>query len=189
MKAFQALTAAAAVALLAAACGGTGSRGSPNGGASDSSASANSQLLAYASCMRSDGVATFPDPTSTGFPKATLDQLAGSNPRYSTASQGCAHLLGSSGGGPTQAEVQQEWTGIASFGRCMRSHGVVNWPGPTAYPPDPSRPTIDLPSSVQPTQQVIATLDECLRLVPNNAVVGHIDSPSWQSTQQQMAGQ
>jgi len=37
--------------------------------------------------------------------------------------------------------------------------------------------------------QVIATLDECLRLVPNNAVVGHIDSPSWQSAQQQMAGQ
>jgi hypothetical protein len=70
----------------------------------------------------------------------------------------------------------------------MRSHGVANWPGPTAYPPDPSRPTFDLPSSIQPTQQVIAKLDECLRLVPNNAVVGHIDNDSWSSVQQQLAG-
>jgi hypothetical protein len=78
---------------------------------------------------------------------------------------------------------------MASFARCMRSHGVPNWPDPTPYPPNPSRPTFNLPPSLQPTPQVIAKFDECLRLVPNNQAVGHVDNDSWLSVQQQMAGQ
>ena len=175
--------AVAALALLAAACDGTSHPSSSNG-----SGSANSADLAYARCERTNGVPTFPDPTSTGFPKATLAQLAASNPRYSAASHKCAHLL-QSGSGPTEAQLQQEWTGMTNFARCMRSHGMANWPDPTPYPPDPSRATFELPSSIQPTAQVISTMHVCLRLVPNNEVVGHIDNDSWMSAQQQMAGQ
>jgi len=176
---------AVAAAALLAACSGSGPRSSSHG-----SGSANSSDLAYVSCVRSHGVPTFPDPTSTGgFSKATLDQLAASNPQYQTATQSCAHLLPSGANGPTQAQVQQEWTGMASFARCMRSHGVTLWPDPTPYPPNPSRPTFNLPPGLQPTPQVIAKFVECLRLVPNNAAVGHIDNDSWMSVQQQMAGQ
>jgi hypothetical protein len=32
-------------------------------------------------------------------------------------------------------------------------------------------------------------MDECLRLVPDNEVIGHIDNSNWQAAQQQMAGQ
>jgi hypothetical protein len=181
MKRINALTAAAGVALLTAACGGTGS---PNHGTS-----ATSQNIAYASCMRSHGVPAFPDPTSTGFDKATIRQLAASNAQFQPANEKCAHLLPSSGSQLTQAQVQQWWTGMASFARCMRSHGMPTWPDPTSYPPDPSQPTFNLPASIQPTPQVISQMDVCLRLVPNNEVLGHIDTNGWQSAQQQMAGQ
>jgi len=178
-----AIIATAALALVAAACAGS----QPGAG---SSPQAGGSALAYASCVRSHGVPDFPDPNSAGqFDKTTLQHLSASNSQYQTATEGCAHLLPGSGGGPTAAEVRQEWTGMANFARCMRSHGEPSWPDPTAYPPDPSRPTFELPATIQPTPQTIAKMDVCLRLVPNNATVGHIDNDSWQSAQQAMAGQ
>lgn len=139
--------------------------------------------------MRSHGVPNFPDPGSNGeFSKAALHQLAASNSQYQGAAQACGHLLPDSGGGPTDAEVRQEWSGMLGFARCMRSHGVTAWPDPTPYPPYPSEPTFSLPSSIQPIPQIISTMNVCRRLVPDNQVVGHIDNPSWMSAQQQMAG-
>jgi hypothetical protein len=140
--------------------------------------------------MRSHGVPDFPDPNSAGqFKKDTVEQLSASNSNYQTANQACAQLLPNSGGGPTAAEVRQEWNGMASFARCMRSHGELDWPDPTRYPPDPSRPTFNLPASIQPVPHVISKMDVCLRLVPHNAVVGHIDNDNWMAAQQAMAGQ
>jgi hypothetical protein len=178
----------AGLALLAAACSGPSSTSS--GGSSTTGGSATSHAIAYARCVRSHGVPDFPDPNSAGqFNKTTMDQLSASNSQYQTATQACAHLLPNNGGAPTAAAVRQEWTGMASFARCMRSHGVPVWPDPTPYPPDPSRPTFMLPASIQPTPQTISKMDVCLRLVPNNEAVGHIDNNNWQAAQQQMAGQ
>jgi hypothetical protein len=173
--------------LLSAACSG-----SPSPAGSDGSHARGAAVaaLAYARCVRSHGVPDFPDPDSAGqFSKTTLNHLAASNSQYQTATQACAQLLPDSGGGPTAAQVRQEWNGMASFARCMRAHGEPSWPDPTAYPPDPSRPTFLLPAGIQPTPQTISKMDVCLRLVPNNAVVGHIDNDSWQAAQQAMAGQ
>jgi hypothetical protein len=182
-----AIIATAALALLAAACSGSPPPTGP-GGSTNAAGSANSQALAYARCVRSHGVPNFPDPNSAGeFGKTTLQQLAASNSQFQTATQACGHLL-PSGGGPSAAEVRQEWNGMASFARCMRSHGVPNWPDPTPYPPDRSRPTFMLPASIQPVPPIISKVDECLRLVPNNETVGHIDNDNWQAAQQAMAG-
>jgi hypothetical protein len=135
-------------------------------------------------------VPNFPDPNAGGqFNKTELGQLAASNSQYQTATQTCAHLLPAGGGGPTAAELRQEWSGMASFARCMRSHGVPNWPDPTRYPPDPSRPTFMLSASIQPVPQTISKMDVCLRLVPNSQAVGHIDNDNWRAAQQAMAGQ
>ena len=184
-----AIIATAALALLSAACDGSPSS-TGSGSSSNSGGSANSKALAYAHCMRSDGVPDFPDPNSAGeFNKATIGQLSASNSQYQTATQACARLLPNSGGGPTAAEVQQEWNGMASFARCMRSHGAPNWPDPTPYPPRPGEPTFQLPASIQPTPQTISKMEVCLRLVPNNEVVGHIDNDNWMAAQQAMAGQ
>jgi len=179
--------AAATLALLAGACGASPSSAGA-GGSSHLTGSTHSRQLAYSRCVRAHGVPNFPDPNSSGgFSKTTLQQLAAGNSQYQTATETCAHLLPASGG-PTLAELRQGWTGMANFARCMRSHGVTNWPDPTPYPPEPDRPTFNLPASVQPTPATIAKMDVCLRLVPNNNVVGHIDNDSWASAQQAMAG-
>jgi hypothetical protein len=184
-----ALIAAASMALLSASCSG-GPSAAGAGGPSNAGGSAHSRELAYARCVRSHGVPNFPDPGSSGeFNKTTLEQLAASNSQYPTATQTCAHLLPNSGGGPTAAQVRQEWTGMASFARCMRSHGVPGWPDPIPYPPDPARPTFILPASIQPIPPTISKMDECVRLVPDNEAVGHIDNDNWASAQQAMAGQ
>lgn len=183
-----AIVATATLALITAACSGRPS--SPGSGGSSQTGASAAKALAYARCVRSDGVPDFPDPNAAGqFSKDTLQRLSASNSRYPTATLACAHLLPNSGGGPTAAEVRQEWNGMASFARCMRAHGEPNWPDPTAYPPDPSRPTFILPAGIQPTPQTISRMDVCLRLVPHNAVVGHIDNDNWQAAQQAMAGQ
>jgi hypothetical protein len=183
-----AIIATATLALITAAC--SGSPSSPGSGGSSQTGASVTKALAYARCVRSHGVPDFPDPGGDGqFSKNTLQRLSASNSRYPTATLACAHLLPNSGGGPTAAEVRQEWNGMASFARCMRAHGEPNWPDPTAYPPDPSRPTFILPAGIQPTPQTISRMDVCLRLVPHNAVVGHIDNDNWQAAQQAMAGQ
>jgi hypothetical protein len=185
-----AIIATAALAVLAAACD-DGPASTGPGSSTTASGSANSKALAYAGCVRSHGVPDFPDPDSSGgFDKTTLSRLAAGNSQYQTATRSCAHLL-PSGGGSTNSEavVRQEWNGMLHFARCMRSHGEPNWPDPTPYPPRPSDPTFNLPDSIQPVPQVISKMDECLRLVPNNAVVGHIDNNGWMAAQQQMAGQ
>ena len=185
------ITVMAAAALLAAACSGsrssTGPGGSPNAGGSANSPS----VVAYSRCARSHGVPDFPDPDSSGgFDKTTVSHLAAGNARFQTATHTCAHLLPSGSGSTDAAAVlRQEWNGMLRFARCMRSHGEPNWPDPTPYPPRPSDPTFNLPASIQPIPQIISKMDECLRLVPNNAVVGHIDNNNWEAAQQQMAGQ
>jgi len=187
-RAAAVIIAAATLALTSAACTGSPSSAGPGGSAH--AATAATAALAYARCVRSHGVPDFPDPDSSGqFSKTTLNRLAAGNSQYQTATGACTHLLPNSGGGPSAAQLRQEWNGMASFARCMRAHGEPSWPDPTAYPPDPSRPTFILPAAIQPTPPPISRMEVCLRLVPHNAVVGHIDNDSWQAAQQAMAGQ
>jgi hypothetical protein len=186
-RAAAALIATVAAALVATACSGT-PPSSHSGAATNTAVSASKERV-YASCMRSHGVANFPDPASSGgFNKATLAQLAASNSQYRAANQSCGHLLPAGNSRRTPAQERQEWSGMLRFARCLRSHGVASWPDPTPYPPYPSDPTYNLPASIQPTPQIISKFEECLRLVPMNYALGHIDNNNWQSAQQQMAG-
>ena len=179
----------AALALLTAACGGgspSSTAGSPEAGGSTSSPSA----VGFSRCMRSHGVPNFPDPDSNGgIPKETAQQLEVSDSRYQAAAHACGHLLpGGGNGGPTRAEVQQWWSGMLSFARCMRSHGVSDWPDPTPYPQHPNEPTFEMPASLHPTPQLVSEMRVCQRLVPQNYVAGHIDNDSWQDLSREMAG-
>jgi hypothetical protein len=117
------LIATAALVLVAAACGGspssTGAGGSPSAGKATSSPSA----VAYSRCMRSHGVPDFPDPSRSGIPKVSPRQLGVASSRWQAAQSACAQLLR-----PTQHQARQILTGMLNFARCMRSHGVPNWP-------------------------------------------------------------
>jgi hypothetical protein len=120
------LAGTAGLALLTAACGGspssTGSGGSPNAGGS-----AQSQQLAFARCMRAHGVTGFPDSgvLIQASPGSALDP---SNPTYRAARQACQSLLPTVHLNPAQA-AQTLANGL-KFSKCMRNHGITNYPDP-----------------------------------------------------------
>jgi hypothetical protein len=121
---------AVALTALLPACGADSSP--PDSGNSTGAAgSADSQLLAYSRCMRSQGVPNFPDPSGDAkFPDA--QQLEISDSQYQTAMNLCRHLLPAGAGRRySPAEVRQLLSGMREFSRCMRSDGVPNWPDPT----------------------------------------------------------
>jgi hypothetical protein len=147
-RAAAAVIATACLAVLAAACGGSGSptgSGSPNAGGSRTSAS----YVAYSACMRSHGVPNYPDPDSSGsLPKPDAHHLGVSSSQLRATQQACQLLLPKTGRAINaesiskcmmaddcpQALVQQVLTEERSFAQCMRSHDVPNWPDPTIDP-------------------------------------------------------
>ena len=118
--------AVAAVSVLAAGCG--------SGSSATARTTAQGGTVAYAHCMRSHGVPSFPDPTSSGeIPKDEVTPLVGS-PQFATADTACQHLVPATGLGPSQTAAQARTPradGLA-FARCMRSHGFASFPDPTA---------------------------------------------------------
>ena len=172
----------AALALLAA-CSGTPSSagsGSSNVGGSAGSPSA----VAYSQCMRSHGVPDFPDPPSSGeVPKGSAQEFGVSSSRYQAAQTACQNLYPTTGGSIQQCEmtgdcpqavVQQALTVMRKYARCVRAHGVPNFPDPTIG--SQGRPFFDV-SSVGITLQYThssffdAKDRECERLVGGSAGV------------------
>jgi hypothetical protein len=182
-----AIMATAALALLAAACSSgspssTGSAGSPDAGGSASSPS----LVGYSACMRSHGVPNYPDPDSSGvLPKTDAELLGVSTSEYQAAEQACQHLIPAGAGSTQQQEhqcmqnsdcppalVQQMMTGDLKLARCMRSHGVPNFPDPTNG--GSAGPVFDITKAgisdaASHTSQFEAKLTACGRLAGANA--------------------
>ncbi len=186
--------AVAAFALVAAGCGGSGSAkvasvasstATTRGGSSTTS-SAQSALarfqtpLAYARCIRAHGVPNFPDPTSKGaFDKQALSPFA-SSPRYETARETCHRLSGSvlgPGVQPSNLSVQQMMNVLLSFARCVRSHGVQNWPDPSANAEGTNSPGFpaDMPGVDTQSPQVLDAIGQCHHLIP-----GYANAPRWE---------
>jgi hypothetical protein len=170
------IIATATLALLAAACRSSPSSAdagsSPNAGISTSSsneggATNSPSAVRYSHCVRSHGVPNFPDPDITGqIPKTSAQQLGVSSSQFQAALTACRPLLPNSnqGGPPSQAELQEAWSVTRNFARCMRSHGVSNWPDPTSDPAHhPERPTFNLqPVGIdQNSPQITTKIREC----------------------------
>ena len=123
MKAAIAL--AAGIALLATACGGTLQRG-PSTALSQSRHATGA--LAFARCMRTHGVPSFPDPDSQGsFPPF---HTGVSKELSSTADRTCKHLA-SGGGAATPKQEEQKLVFGVHVARCLRAHGYPGFPDPT----------------------------------------------------------
>ena len=131
VRATAIITVMAAAALLAAACSGpssTGSGGSPNAGGSGSS----SPWVAYSRCVRAHGIPDFPDPDSSGnLNKEAIRHLGVSDSLLRAATAACANLNPSN---LSPAQQRQQLTDDLKFARCMRSHGLPNFPDPTTDP-------------------------------------------------------
>lgn len=129
----------------AASAGGAstpGSTGAAGGGAASSGPSSPSALasdaLAYAKCMRSSGVPSFPDPSAGGgFLFHTRAGMNSSSPAFKAAQAKCRHVMPpgpGSGPGPSPQTLAR----FLSIARCMRQHGVYDFPDPrTSVPSNP----------------------------------------------------
>ncbi|MFZ0042318.1 MAG: hypothetical protein WAK93_13490 [Solirubrobacteraceae bacterium] len=116
--------------LTIAACAGSGSTGTGTGTAAGAvGASRSDKPLQYAKCMRSHGVPNFPDPGAQG--GIQLTPGSGVNPQspaFQSAQQACAKLgPGGPGGGPVSSANRRS---ALAFSKCMRAHGVPNFPDP-----------------------------------------------------------
>jgi len=79
--------------------------------------------VAFSRCMRSHGLAAYPDPGGGGvIPKKTPQQLGVSPSEFQTAQSACIHLV-PNGGQPTHAQVQQYRSVMLIYARCIRAHG------------------------------------------------------------------
>jgi len=138
----------AAVAFLAAGCGGgstpsvaslgtTGSDTTAEGGPAPSGPG-NARVFGvnakdaaqFSACMRSHGVPNFPDPDSSGGIK--IGPGSGFDPNSPTsrkALQACQKLL-PNGGQPTPQQIAKMQQAALAFSACMRRHGLPDFPDP-----------------------------------------------------------
>jgi len=152
-RALAAIVAAAGLVLLAAACGSSsgshvaqlGSTARQDRSSSSAASAPENGALAFAGCMRSDGVSAYPDPDGSGLAKPSLQQLGVSSSRFQAAQTACRHLLPRGGRPPNQAVRQQVRAQSLRFSQCVRAHGVPNFPDPGSDGriPDPAGAGID----------------------------------------------
>jgi hypothetical protein len=111
-----------------AGCGGTGQ---PSGTATTSAAGAKTHDVAFSDCMRAHGVADFPDPTSNGLQIPV--SINTKSPIFQSAQQACKRYL--PGGGAPPATIPADRAAALAFARCMRTHGLRDFPDPALTPP------------------------------------------------------
>lgn len=110
---------------LLAGCGG----GSPT--ARSDASQFRAQFVAYASCMRSHGEPSYPDPSFSNGADGLQVRISpgGANPEtpaFKSADAACHHLI-TDGEPPTGSGGHVR---SLAFARCMRAHGVASFPDP-----------------------------------------------------------
>jgi hypothetical protein len=129
-------SAVAVLAVMAAGCGGTPSPTSGTNGASQRDGAA--AAFRFSACMRHHGVPNFPDPIVNSTPghasvglRVTPKETG--SPSFDAAQKACKGILPM----PTPAQVAQqqrhELQGRLSFARCMRRHGLNDFPDPDSH--------------------------------------------------------
>jgi hypothetical protein len=140
------LTAAslAALTLVAAGCGGSTTTtppiaaiGTTKTATTPSPPPSNdpiAQAVRYAACMRSHGLPSFRDPkqiSQGGHQTIRIQTPDLNSPQAQTAEKACTRFL-PSGFNSSPAQNAQQRAHLLAFARCMRSHGIPNFPDPTS---------------------------------------------------------
>jgi hypothetical protein len=109
--------------------------------------------------MRSHGVTSFPDPSNGRF---LISGNVQNSPNFQPAVKTCQHFLGPNGvngGGSGGARNSQ----LLTFAHCMQTHGVPQFPDPTAGG------AIGLPQGVDPNSASFqAAWHKCQSKLPGN---------------------
>jgi hypothetical protein len=147
------------------------SEGSTTGASSGVSSSSlgeftQGEQLQFARCMRSHGVANYPDPSANGgqlqnILKAGLDTQS---PGYQAALQACKKYTPA--GHMTPAQSAAENAKGLEFTQCMRLHGVSNYPDPSLGPD--GQQVINLnPTHIDPNSSIVQRAQGvCQKAVP-----------------------
>ncbi|HUJ34303.1 MAG TPA: hypothetical protein VLW51_03775, partial [Solirubrobacteraceae bacterium] len=120
-----------------AACGGTSSPGAGGSTSPQDMAANNSKALQFAECMRGHGVPNFPDPTGGQIDlrvqqtpnSMSVNGVQVNGPAFQSAMKSCQSYL-PNGGHPTAAQTAKAKSRALAMSKCMRSHGVPNFPDP-----------------------------------------------------------
>ncbi len=159
----------AAVAMLAAGCGGASSPPTSSARPAATTDLAG-DAVAFAACVRSHGLSGYPDPQvsqSAGHGQMTISPggLDPNSPAFKSATRACGHLL-PDGGSPSGAINSQEHAQELRFASCMRTHGVSNFP-------DPDHDGIfTLPSGVdQQAPQFQRAMKACANVEPSSSSI------------------
>jgi len=127
----------AAAGLSLTACGGTSSPGAGGSTSPQDTAAANAKALQFAQCMRTHGVPNFPDPAGGRIDlqvqqtpnSMTVNGVQVNGPAFKTAMKECQSDL-PNGGHPTAAQTAKAKSQALAMAKCMRTHGVPNFPDP-----------------------------------------------------------
>jgi hypothetical protein len=152
----------AAAAALVAGCGSSPSR-SP----AQSAHNPGGQAFAYARCMRSHGVADFPDPKVTTSPgggsvgiRMAVPSSVGNSPAFKTANKACQHILPAPGSAHHDSGAPSKQA-LLAFAQCLRSHGISGFPDPNGQGQLPAQ-TIAAAGVNIHTPQFLAAGKECV---------------------------
>lgn len=122
------------IGALIAGCGGSSASAGSVG--HSSATQTRAQYVGYAACMRSHGVAGYPDPQVSGSGSGVSVRITPgtanpNSPGFRSADRGCHHLLPNGGvqGGPGGSSRAQQAQDVV-FADCMRSNGVPGFPDP-----------------------------------------------------------
>lgn len=96
------------------------------------------QALAFSQCMRTHGVDNYPDPNADG--QVSIASNSGINfsaPAFQAAQSACQKLEsgGPSASGLSSAQILGKFL---AFSKCMRAHGITDFPDPTTSSPPPA---------------------------------------------------
>lgn len=135
--------AAAGLMLIVAGCGGNSPSPSSTNASAAHAQGPRGAAQRFSACMRSHGVANFPDPvvhvsSSGGATSASVGIRVTpglkDSPAFKSATAACQHILPgpNNGQGPSPAQQQARTRAMVAFAQCLRTHGFPHFPDPDA---------------------------------------------------------
>lgn len=126
------------LALVVAGCGSTAPPRPTTSAGASASQNGITAAYRYASCMRSHGATGFPDPQvhQNGNSVSVIQRLPAAmahSPAFKGAEKACRGIIPAPPTAAQQAAQRQaKAASLLAFARCLRSHGVTNFPDPSA---------------------------------------------------------
>lgn len=114
--------------------------------------------------MRAHGVSDFPDPSPGGELNLNASDVNPNSPTFQAAQRTCQTYF--SAGTPTGQALTQDLDQLLRYAKCMRSHGVINFPDPVLRSGLP--PGFDFPPNMDLTSPAFLAADHvCHSLLPH----------------------